>query len=535
MNRSVLILSGLLVFNLLLYANNVNITGTVLTDYNASDNLVSIQFDISWENSWNVSSAPSNWDAVWLFVKYRIGNGEWQHVSLNSTGHNAPVGSAISLGLQNPASAYNSISNPGIGAFIYRTTTGYGAVSFTGVKLCWNYGADGVADDANVTVKVFGIEMVYVNSGNFYAGDGTANSGFTRANDATYPYTPYYINSSTGPVIQGCNAASSISNLSTAGSLDLGTTTTTASLASGFPNGYNAFYCMKHEISQRMYMEFLNTLTRTQQNSRTASSLAEGVTSVTNTYVMSNTTAASYRNGIRCSATVSANDPIDFFCDLDGDGSGNESNDGEWIVCNYISWSDLTAFLDWSGLRPMSELEFEKICRGIGNTYVSGEYAWGTNSNVSPATSISSSGQYNESVGAVAGGNANCAYNNSTSGPVRAGAFAKSSTTTRTASGAGYFGVLDMSGSMWEFAVVISNSTGRSFTGLHGNGEINSTGNADVSAWPSTNGIGVGIRGGYWSGTVASYMTVSYRGHSGGGGYTNKAEYNGGRGVRTSP
>ena len=29
----------------------------------------SVTFTIKWDNSWNVTTGPSNWDAVWVFVK----------------------------------------------------------------------------------------------------------------------------------------------------------------------------------------------------------------------------------------------------------------------------------------------------------------------------------------------------------------------------------------------------------------------------------------------------------------------------------
>jgi hypothetical protein len=37
----------------------------------------------------------------------------------------------------------------------------------------------------------------------------------------------------------------------------------------------------------------------------------------------------------------------------------------------------MAAFADWSGLRPMSELEYEKACRGYNTPAVPNEYAWG--------------------------------------------------------------------------------------------------------------------------------------------------------------
>ena len=59
-------------------ANNVEITGTSVS---GSD----ITFTISWENSWNASIAPANWDGVWVFVKYQDCNTRiWAHAGLST-------------------------------------------------------------------------------------------------------------------------------------------------------------------------------------------------------------------------------------------------------------------------------------------------------------------------------------------------------------------------------------------------------------------------------------------------------------------
>ena len=58
-------------------ANNISVTNVSLTGQNTADNYTFVRFDISWENSWRTSSAPANWDAAWIFVKYRVGNGNW--------------------------------------------------------------------------------------------------------------------------------------------------------------------------------------------------------------------------------------------------------------------------------------------------------------------------------------------------------------------------------------------------------------------------------------------------------------------------
>ena len=46
--------------------------------------------------------------------------------------------------------------------------------------------------------------------------------------------------------------------------------------------------------------------------------------------------------------------------------------------CNHLCWADAVAFAAWAGLRPMTELEYEKACRGPGYAH-HGELAWGQN------------------------------------------------------------------------------------------------------------------------------------------------------------
>ena len=87
----------------ILNANNISISNPVLTGKNTGSHYIMVQFDISWENSWRTSSAPNNWDAAWVLVKYRIAGGAWQHAWLNDVGHTAPSGSIIDVGLLTPA------------------------------------------------------------------------------------------------------------------------------------------------------------------------------------------------------------------------------------------------------------------------------------------------------------------------------------------------------------------------------------------------------------------------------------------------
>ena len=85
-------------------------------------------------------------------------------------------------------------------------------------------------------------------------------------------------------------------------------------------------------------------------------------------------------------------------------------------------------------------------------------------------------------------GNCNCklwGVNSSPYGPFRAGIYATSSS-TREWAGASFWGILDLSGSLWEYALTLGNVTGRAFTGLHGDGKLTADGYADVAFWPSS-------------------------------------------------
>ena len=250
------------------FANNVTVSNVTLTGQDATNDYTFVEFDTSWENSWRTSSAPNNWDAVWVFVKYKVGSGAWLHATLSGTAgqHTAPSGSTITP------------SSDGKGAFIYRSADGSGTVSLSDARLRWNYGTDGVADNAQVTLKAIATEMVCVPQGSFSLGSGgTGTSEFYLYPTTTNPY----LVSSENAITVGSNTSNLYYSSSANGGDQLGTIT------AAFPKGYTAFYCMKYDITQEQYVDFLNTLDRTQQDTRTGTNLASGTTAITNRYVMS--------------------------------------------------------------------------------------------------------------------------------------------------------------------------------------------------------------------------------------------------------
>lgn len=485
-------LAAALLANTLAVGNNIQVSNVQLVNHDVPSTTVDVQFDIQWENSWRVSYPPANWDAAWVFVKYRLhSTGQWQPVLLNVTGNVAPSGSLLSIGLLDPTAAFDPVTNPGVGAFLHRSADGSGAFALNGVKLQWNYGSIGYVDIAEV--KVFAIEMVNVPQGAFAAG-----SGGTEPN----AFTLTTINTGVATVAPGGSG-------SLGGQAGGYPTGQAAPANASWPNGYKAFYCMKYEISQQQYVDFLNTLSRDQQNTRTGTDVS-GM-GITNRYVMSNSSINLFRNGIRCDATLPALPAaVTFYCDGNGNGTGGEAADGQWIACNYLSWGDLAAYLDWSGLRPMTELEFEKACRG-DLMPVADEYPWGATLIATGPYSLTNGDAANEFVAAGYSNNlGNASFNATTGGigPVRVGIFAASNGNSgRVTSGASYYGIMELGGNVVERLVTMGNPSGLAFAGNHGNGQLDVPGEANVLAWPDPTALGAGLRGGDWSGGASKVRT----------------------------
>jgi formylglycine-generating enzyme required for sulfatase activity len=450
-----------------------------------------------------------------VFVKFQKNGGDWQHASLNNTGHTVPSGASLDVGLVDTSASFNISTNPGVGVFIYRSADGTGTFSKTGFSLSWKYTQDGVGVNDTIVLRVYAIEMVYAPAGAFFAGDYGPGFDYHFFKQGQSDNDPWYIGSE--GAITTANAAGTGTGLaetaaeyyyiSDAYSSD-DATGAAFTIPAGFPKGYQAYYMMKGEISQGQWIAFFNTLTATQKSSLDITSATNGG---------KNSDNLSYRNNVSWTS---------------GDATLPDQGGGaryEVVAMNYLSWADFAAYLDWSGLRPMSELEFERAGRGPYRA-VSGEYAWGSTS-ITQATSISNPGLPSER--AQSGANASYDGHAAVQGPLRVGSFAYGEA-TRIAAGAGYYGAMDLSGNLFEFTVHVGNSTGRSFAGrYHGNGVLSSGGACDVSTWPGADAVGVGLRGGTW-GFDASLLWLSGR-YSGGYSESGRGIYFGGRGVRVAP
>ncbi len=526
-------------------ANNIQISNLRLSGQNTTLDFTMINFDISWDNSWRIDVGPTNWDAAWIFAKYRLKTStDWNHATLNyvdgtgaADGHTVPAGAAINSSNDNGAGG-------AFGVFLYSgNIIAQQNVNYTGCRLRWNYGVDGLSDADSVEICLFAIEMVYVPQGQFYVGDGNAViNGQFRIQASN---TPFLITSE-NPLTLGGGSVAALHNNNAVGQVgaDDFNNTTERTLPAAYPKGFNAFYIMKYEITQEQYVAFLNKLTRTQQAQRFFSTIVGNFM-----HSGAGQTTPQNRNGIRLMSDPGGVDPRVYGNDLSNNNIAGEANDGQNIACNWFSGTDLLAYLDWAGLRPMTELEFEKACRGplMPNA---AEFAWGSTS-ILGSTGITNGGAANE----VSSNNGNCVYNNAPSvqGPMRSGNFAQTAT-SRVQAGAGYYGLMEMTGNVWENVVQLGCNAGRSFTGLHGNGVLNANGQADVNFWPGINGnstpanangvyggvigctgwAGITFTGGTWS--SASWLTVSNREYRGSGWASAVRDArNGGRGVRTAP
>ncbi len=454
-------------------ANQLTVSDVSIVSRSSTAGTANIRFDLSWANSWR---NRNNRDAVWLFAKYSTDGGlTWSHARMKTAGVNP---SGVSTG---SGTAINlTVSADKMGAFAERAADGNGNVAVTGAELVWDYQANGLNPNTTARVKVIGIEMVYVPEGAFFAGDqAVSEASFKQGSADTDPWS---IASNSAISVNG--AVSDGYYYQTAGNPGENGSGDSFSIPAIFPKGYSAFYVMKYEVSEGLWTAFFNTLSSAQKVNRDITG-ADGKGS----------DAMVQRNSVQWT-------------------SGAAVSDRENRACSFLSWMDGAAFADWAALRPMTELEFEKAARGKEVETVSGEFVWG-NLNITAADAVSGAEEGEE---VVLTENANAHFGaqsisggDGSSGPLRSGVFATQES-TKTQSGAAFYGAMEFGGNLTERVVTVGAPAGRLFAGTHGDGELttrtNYEGNATNSDWPgidtdSTRGVtgadGSGFRGGSWA------------------------------------
>ncbi len=293
-----------------------------------------VTFDVSWENSWRHGSFH---DAAWVFFKVQPDKAsEWQPVRLvadkvlNPAGYeHGKDGTPLEFVVPGGDDGFN-------GVFIRRGMAGKGPVANAKVTVVWNFTASkGVTRDVKVPILGFGIEMVYVAEGAFHLGSGGTELNRFHAGSGDAPAASPYRVTGIGAIPTGSQQG----KLWATGI----TPEDGGEIPASFPNGYGAFYCMKHFITQGQYADFLNTLTDAEAGKRF---YPDGQGRWIN------------RSGEPSHFTYAASGrpPSQWY--------GGSLASGRDQPCPWLSWADGAALAAWAGLRPMTEFEYEKACRG---------------------------------------------------------------------------------------------------------------------------------------------------------------------------
>ncbi|MBF0620069.1 MAG: SUMF1/EgtB/PvdO family nonheme iron enzyme [Candidatus Omnitrophica bacterium] len=486
------------------FANNLKLSNFDAVSTDETAKRMTFRFDLAQENSWRNNV---NHDAAWIFMKYSTDGGQtWHHATMGGAGVN-PAGFSF------PVDFEGSVPQDMKGFFVQRTAVGSGSINLSNVKFVWNYAQDGLptalAKASNTLTRLYGLEMVYIPEGAFFAGDGASASSF-RFKQGSGDDEPWYISSENS--ITTTNTASGGRYYQSSGAPGENPSGAAFLIPNSFPKGEHAFYLMKYELTEGEWVAFFNTLSVAAKNNRDITSNVAG--------------------GKGTSAVVNRNTVFwDAANPLLPAGTKRPAR-----AMSYVSWLDAAAYADWACLRPITELEFEKAARGADIHPVVDEYAWGTAVFTSAETIMP---DQDEDGSELILGTANLNRNalswstgdgrlggiaQGQKGALRAGIFAANAT-NRVTAGGGYYGNMELSGNLSEPAVTIGRPEGRQFLGSHGDGELSSLpgfeGNATNVDWPGINAqdarkgvtstIGIGYRGGDFSSADLNAFKISSR------------------------
>jgi hypothetical protein len=317
-------------------------------------------------------------------------------VQLNTTGFANGTGTANTI----------QVGSDKVGAFVYRSATGTGTFSSTSMQLQWNYGLSGLTSVSGLEIRVFAVEMVYVPEGDFNVAKKFHTGGGYWGNQKSFnaPGDNFIIiNDRLSPTLSYDNG---LISLRIKGDTGIDTNNDGVVDNTIYPTGYKAFYSYKYEMTEQQYADFLNTLKSTQ-----ITTLGIAGTSIT------------FTNGQYFSSTPNK-------------------------ACGNSNLIQLFSFADWSGLRPMTILEFNKIAYAQFKPIES-------SINAGILTSSSYTGSYRTGplgdVGVIMGNS--------------------------------YYGIMDIIGNAIE-PVITMNSYFYSI--INGNGNLNIDGTSDISSWDNS-------------------------------------------------
>jgi formylglycine-generating enzyme required for sulfatase activity len=432
--RTIFLSLSLLLFGALsLNANNLRIVGMEAEN---TANGFSVRFTIAWDNAWRNAK---NHDAAWVFLKFKPRDPQYmaRHVLAKTSGHT--MLGKLPANLPDPVV---EVSDDQVGVFIYPAANWRGNVEWT-LRLAFDKTSIGRLDPWQGEWALHALEMVYVAAGGFTLGDpdtaALKAASFFRSGEGGHSDGLFEIKSENQVIEVGeqpgqLNYRAAEPEYQGDGK---------GPVPAEFPKGVQAFYVQKYEIAQGEYASFLNDL------------------SVQASYFRANFGGKNY---YRERGSIA----------LEGDKYIAKS---PRRPLNFVGWDDGCAFADWAGLRPMTELEFEKACRG-GGAPIPHEYPWGSADKNRLARYVDLDDELKNAPGLDE---------------------SQLTDANRDVFGASYWWVMDLAGSLWERVVSVGHPAGRAFKGSHGDGKPGYYGFATNEDWPhgddERNG-GYGYRGG---------------------------------------
>jgi formylglycine-generating enzyme required for sulfatase activity len=343
------------------------------------------------------------------------------------------------------------------GFFVRRSAAGLGNITQETITITLGSAIGGD------NIGVYGVEMVNVPEGEFYIGDGNTADPITRRFTAGNTNNPLLI-----------TAAIQAAGIGVAVNYQKANFGSTGSLPATFPVGFNRFYSMKYEITTAQYVSFLNTLTynqqlRLQENQNATPPSAPIGTPMHRRLGINIEIVVPGISNINLTPAVYGNDATN-------DNVFNQTNDGLGLPVS-TPIKNFLAYLDWAALRPMTEFEYEKACRGP-IAPVLNELPWGTTDFSVPGRTLSFTP--NEALTSQVLGANN--WNTATFSRV---GIAATATSDRIYAGATYYGILDMGFSAHERCVGGWGYNYATFTTVNGDGLIDQEGFANVPTWPA--------------------------------------------------
>jgi hypothetical protein len=277
-----------------------------------------VTFDIAWTNAYRFDSFH---DAAWVFFKVRAdAKSPWLPARLSADKVVNPAG--FSSGEGSPLEFVVPGGDEGfVGMFVRLAKDGRGVVSAQKVTAVINLNPD--PRTLTPEIRAFGLEMSYVAEGPFYLGSSVRRLNcFYEYQEAGTNTPPYHVTSA-GAIPTGRQKG----KLWALGFLP----EDNSQIPAAFPSGYAAFYCMKFPyLTQSFYADFLNTQTVEQAKKR---------------WYVEGQGREIQRTGTAPDYTYTATSPD--------------------VRTAWLSWEDHARVAAWAGLRPLSELEFEKAVRGL--------------------------------------------------------------------------------------------------------------------------------------------------------------------------